>query len=259
MAHGKREGIHHMVLWQLCPQSQERPWTVKLCLKNADSVFDGEGKRDLQNFMSGGKAINMNARQILKGPQDQWMLLEFWIFFKGLLRATVCSTWSSSGMETAKHTSFWHNKLSMEMSVLKSLNVWATYRSVWVHACVPGKAIRKNTQHNGYAECSDGHLASQQIYQWKSRPRIMPGRRKLLVWIPKWYRQGNIRLCPQRVHSTGSSKCYPSNIWRLLVRRVSKCMHGGTQNQNKTINGMIWQRATKETHSSLPTVETATF
>ena len=36
-------------------------------------------------------------------------------------------------------------------------------------------------------------------------------------------------------------------------------MHGGTQNQNETINGMIWQHATKETHSSLSTVETATF
>ena len=40
---------------------------------------------------------------------------------------------------------------------------------------------------------------------------------------------------------------------------LSKCLHGGTQNQNETINGMIWQRATKETHSSLPTVEVATF
>lgn len=40
---------------------------------------------------------------------------------------------------------------------------------------------------------------------------------------------------------------------------LSKCMHGGTQNQNETINGMIWQHATKETHSSLSTVETATF
>ena len=28
---------------------------------------------------------------------------------------------------------------------------------------------------------------------------------------------------------------------------LSKCLHGGTQNQNEAINGMIWQRATKET------------
>ena len=40
---------------------------------------------------------------------------------------------------------------------------------------------------------------------------------------------------------------------------LSKCMHGGRQNQNESINGLIWQRATKETHSSFPTVETATF
>lgn len=40
---------------------------------------------------------------------------------------------------------------------------------------------------------------------------------------------------------------------------LSRCLHGGTQNQNEAINGMIWQRATKETHSSLPIVELATF
>ena len=40
---------------------------------------------------------------------------------------------------------------------------------------------------------------------------------------------------------------------------LSRCLHGGTQNQNEAINGMIWQRATKETHSTLPTVELATF
>ena len=40
---------------------------------------------------------------------------------------------------------------------------------------------------------------------------------------------------------------------------LSKCLHRGTQNQNEALDGMIWQRATKETHSSLPTVELATF
>ena len=40
---------------------------------------------------------------------------------------------------------------------------------------------------------------------------------------------------------------------------LSRCLHGGTQNQNEAINAMIWQHATKETHSSLPTVELATF
>lgn len=40
---------------------------------------------------------------------------------------------------------------------------------------------------------------------------------------------------------------------------LSRCLHGGTQNQNKAINGLIWQRATKETHASTPTVELATF
>ena len=40
---------------------------------------------------------------------------------------------------------------------------------------------------------------------------------------------------------------------------LSRCLHRGTQNQNEAINAMIWQLATKETHSSLPTVELATF
>ena len=37
------------------------------------------------------------------------------------------------------------------------------------------------------------------------------------------------------------------------------CLHGGTQNQNEAINALIWQRATKETHSGLAVVELATF
>jgi len=40
---------------------------------------------------------------------------------------------------------------------------------------------------------------------------------------------------------------------------LSRCLHGGTQHQNEAINGLIWQRATKETHASTPTVELATF
>lgn len=40
---------------------------------------------------------------------------------------------------------------------------------------------------------------------------------------------------------------------------LSRCLHGGTQNQNEAINALIWQRATKETHASTPTVELATF
>ena len=78
MEHGEKEVfLLPMVLLPLCPQSQERLWTVKSCPKNADCVFNGEGKRDLQNSMSGGKAISMNAMQILKGLQGQWMPLVF--------------------------------------------------------------------------------------------------------------------------------------------------------------------------------------
>ena len=40
---------------------------------------------------------------------------------------------------------------------------------------------------------------------------------------------------------------------------LSRCLHGTSQNQNKAINVLIWQRATKETHASTPTVELATF
>ena len=39
---------------------------------------------------------------------------------------------------------------------------------------------------------------------------------------------------------------------------LTRCLHG-TQNHNEAINGMIWQQATRETHSSLPIVELATF
>eukprot|EP00112_Aurelia_sp_Birch-Aquarium-sp1_P014509 Seg314.3 transcript_id=Seg314.3/GoldUCD/mRNA.D3Y31 product="hypothetical protein" protein_id=Seg314.3/GoldUCD/D3Y31 len=40
---------------------------------------------------------------------------------------------------------------------------------------------------------------------------------------------------------------------------LSACLHGGTQNQNEAFNALIWQRAPKETHASLPTVEIATY
>lgn len=40
---------------------------------------------------------------------------------------------------------------------------------------------------------------------------------------------------------------------------LSRCLHGGTQNQNEAINALIWQRATKETHSGLVVVELAAF
>jgi len=37
------------------------------------------------------------------------------------------------------------------------------------------------------------------------------------------------------------------------------CLHVGTQNRNEAINALIWQHATKETHSGLPTVELAAY
>lgn len=40
---------------------------------------------------------------------------------------------------------------------------------------------------------------------------------------------------------------------------LKRCLHGGTQNRNEAINALIWQRVTKETYSSLPVVELATF
>ncbi len=39
---------------------------------------------------------------------------------------------------------------------------------------------------------------------------------------------------------------------------LDACLHGGTQNQNESFNGMIWQRAPKVSHSSLKTVQLAT-
>ena len=40
---------------------------------------------------------------------------------------------------------------------------------------------------------------------------------------------------------------------------LQRCLHGGTQNRNEATNALIWQRATKETHSGLPTVELAAY
>ena len=38
---------------------------------------------------------------------------------------------------------------------------------------------------------------------------------------------------------------------------LKACLHCGTQNQNESLNGLIWQRAPKTIHSGLPTVEIA--
>lgn len=43
------------------------------------------------------------------------------------------------------------------------------------------------------------------------------------------------------------------------VDLLRRCLHGRTQNRNEALNALIWQRATKETHSGLPVVELATF
>ena len=40
---------------------------------------------------------------------------------------------------------------------------------------------------------------------------------------------------------------------------LERCLHGNTQNANESLNALIWQRAPKELHSSLATVETATY
>ena len=37
------------------------------------------------------------------------------------------------------------------------------------------------------------------------------------------------------------------------------CLHGGTRNRNESFNSLIWQRAPKTKHSSLPTAELATY
>ena len=42
-------------------------------------------------------------------------------------------------------------------------------------------------------------------------------------------------------------------------RLLSSCLHGQTQNQNESYNALIWKRAPKVSHSSLPTVRLATF
>lgn len=132
---------------------------MKLCLKNADSVFDGEGERspEFHEWWEGHQHECQANFEGSSGSMDASGILN--IFQRSIESHSMQYVEFLGDGDSKAH------KLSMEMSVLKSLNVWATYRSVWVHACVPGKAIRKNTQHNGYAECSDGHLASQQIYQ----------------------------------------------------------------------------------------------
>ena len=56
-----------------------------------------------------------------------------------------------------------------------------------------------------------------------------------------------------------ASAIYPVFEALTTEELLSGCLHGGTQNQNEAFNALIWQRATKETHSGLPTVQLATY
>ena len=56
-----------------------------------------------------------------------------------------------------------------------------------------------------------------------------------------------------------ASAIYPVFEALTTEELLSGCLHGGTKNQNEAFNALIWQRATKETHSSLPTVQLATY
>ena len=51
------------------------------------------------------------------------------------------------------------------------------------------------------------------------------------------------------------------SIFEALIAEdlLARCLHGGTQNQNEAINSLIWQPATKETHSGLAVVVLAVF
>ena len=54
------------------------------------------------SFRNGGKGINTNVIQILKGRQEQWMLLDVSLFFLDLLNSIACVILSFLGMGTAK-------------------------------------------------------------------------------------------------------------------------------------------------------------
>lgn len=51
------------------------------------------------------------------------------------------------------------------------------------------------------------------------------------------------------------------SIFEALIDEdlLARSLHGGTQNQNEAINSLIWQRATKETHSGQAVVVQAVF
>ena len=61
--HGDADDILHRTVWCLEYRwSLERFWMLKLCRKSVENVLHGRERRELMNFRSGGKAININMK-----------------------------------------------------------------------------------------------------------------------------------------------------------------------------------------------------
>ena len=76
---------------------------VEVISKECENAWHGKERRgQMVGNGNGGKGINTNVIQILKGRPERWMLLDVSLFFLDLLNSMACVILSFLGMGTAK-------------------------------------------------------------------------------------------------------------------------------------------------------------
>ena len=119
-----------------------------------------------------------------------------------------------------------------------------------------GKAIRNNTQ-----SIEDMSNAVLEIWHHTRSTDKNPDHNLCPEEETSWcgYQRDLAKNTQEYLHSHPLPKAVSDSILPVLIDHSKSQLSMVVHNQNEAFNALIWQRATKETHSSLPTVKLATF
>lgn len=107
-----------------------------------------------------------------------------------------------------------------------------------------------------YGKCCNGDMVSYKVDGIKSWPQA----------VPCWWNQRDLaKNTFEYIHKHSFAESVSAGIFTAYFQWpkqeaavISSCLHGGMQNQNDSFNALIWQRASKQTHSTLSAIELAT-
>ena len=175
----------------------------------------------------------MNAIQILKGHQVLWMLLDVLLSFNNLWKSTACVTQSFLEMGTVKHSIWLQRKIAITNNAHSVKGMQDAIWAIWYH-------MQSTDENPDRSRCPVGEDSCCGFQRDVAKKTLTYTRKNPL---------------PKAV----ATAIYPVFEALAAEELLSGCLHGGMQNQNEAFNALIWQRATKETHSSLPTMQLATL